>query len=112
MHNEIRIFCRAARENFIIKNRTFVDRKKGCTAACFLLFLNKNQLLFRTDGQPILESQALASITLFVATSQANELQTVKKLVISILNRSLEFGNKIKYHLSLLNLSIVIFEIA
>jgi prophage maintenance system killer protein len=96
----------------IVKNHAFVDGNKRIAAACFLLFLNKNQLLFRTDGQPILESQALASITLFVATSQPNELQTVKKLVISILNRSLEIGNKIKYHIPLFNLSMLIFEIA
>jgi prophage maintenance system killer protein len=74
----------------IVKNHSFVDGNKRIAAACFLLFLNKNQLLFRTDGQPIIENQALASITLFVATSQPNELQTVKKLVISILNRSLK----------------------
>jgi len=79
LHDGIRIMSRAIEEKaamllyLIVKNHAFVDGNKRIAAACFLLFLNKNQLLFPTDGQPIIENQALASITLFVATSQPNE---------------------------------------
>jgi len=79
LHDGILIMSRAIEEKaamllyLIIKNHAFVDGNKRIAAACFLLFLDKNQLLFHSDGQPIIENQALASITLFVATSQPNE---------------------------------------
>jgi hypothetical protein len=37
----------------------------------------------------VLLTEALASLTLLVATSKADEMETVKKLLISVLNRSL-----------------------
>jgi len=72
----------------IIKNHGFVDGNKRIAAACFLLFLENNQLLYSTSGQPIVSNEALASLTLFVAASKPEEMNTVKKLVISVLNRN------------------------
>ncbi len=74
----------------IVKNHAFVDGNKRIAAACFLLFLKKNRLLFNAENQPIISNEALASLTLFVAASKADEMETVKKLLISILNRSLK----------------------
>jgi death-on-curing family protein len=71
----------------IIKNHAFVDGNKRIGAACFLLFLKTNDLLFSNDGQILLSNEAIASITLFVATSKPEEMEMVKCLVISILNR-------------------------
>jgi prophage maintenance system killer protein len=72
----------------IIKNHAFIDGNKRIAAACFLLFLERNRLLFSENGKPIISNEALASLTLFVASSQASEMETVKKLLISVLNRS------------------------
>lgn len=72
----------------IVKNHSFVDGNKRIAAACFLHFLHKNDLLSRDGHQPIISNEALAAITLFVATSRPEEMETVKKLIISILNRS------------------------
>ncbi len=74
----------------IVKNHAFVDGNKRIAAACFLLFLKKNRLLFNAENQTIISNEALASLTLFVAASKADEMETVKKLLISILNRSLK----------------------
>jgi prophage maintenance system killer protein len=74
----------------IVKNHAFVDGNKRIAAACFLLFLKKNKLLFNSENQPIISNEALASLTLFVAASKADEMETVKKLLISVLNRSLK----------------------
>jgi len=71
----------------IVKNHAFVDGNKRIAAACFLLFLDKNELLFTSSNQSIISSEALASLTLFVASSKAEEMETVKKLLISVLNR-------------------------
>lgn len=72
----------------IVKNHAFVDGNKRIAAACFLLFLQSNSLLYHPSGRSIISNEALASITLFVAASKADEMETMKKLVISVLNRS------------------------
>ena len=79
----------------IVKNHAFVDGNKRIAAACFLLFLQRNALLFKNTGQSIISNEALASLTLFVAASKAEEMMTVKKLLISVLNRSLNKTNKL-----------------
>ncbi|WP_118194766.1 RhuM family protein [Albibacterium indicum] len=72
----------------IVKNHGFVDGNKRIAAACFLLFLEKNDLLYAQDQKPIISNEALASLTLFVASSKPEEMETVKKLIISVLNRN------------------------
>lgn len=74
----------------IVKNHAFVDGNKRIAAACFLLFLERNGLLYNNNGQTIISNEALASLTLFVAASKSEEMETVKKLLISVLNRNLK----------------------
>lgn len=45
-------------------------------------------MLHDKDGSPIISNEALAGLTLFIAASKAEEMETVKKLVISVLNRN------------------------
>jgi len=71
----------------IVKNHSFVDGNKRIGASCFLLFLNRNNILFKGDHQPIINNDALAALTLFVATSKTEEMHVIVKLIISILNR-------------------------
>ena len=74
----------------VVKNHAFVDGNKRIAAACFLLFLDRNSLLFKDSGQLIISNEALASLTIFVAASKAEEMETVKRLLISVLNRNLK----------------------
>ena len=71
----------------IVKNHSFVDGNKRIAAACFLYFLERNGLLHGPSGEAIISNDALASITLFIAVSKPDEMETVKKVIISILNR-------------------------
>lgn len=71
----------------VVKNHSFVDGNKRIGAACFLYFLQKNGVLFSEEKMPLLSSEAIAALTLFVATSKPNEMETVKQLIISLLNR-------------------------
>jgi prophage maintenance system killer protein len=73
----------------VVKNHAFVDGNKRIAAACFLLFLNRNNLLYNEQGQTIISNEALASLTLFVASSKAEEMETIKQLLVSILNRNM-----------------------
>ena len=72
----------------IVKNHAFVDGNKRIAAACFLKFLEQNKMLFTNENKPIISNDTLASLTLFIASSKAEEMETVKKLVISVLNRN------------------------
>ncbi|MGB3849894.1 MAG: RhuM family protein [Tunicatimonas sp.] len=74
----------------IIKNHSFVDGNKRIAAACFLLFLERNNLLLQADRELIISNEALASITLLVAASNSEEMETVKQLIVSVLNRNQE----------------------
>jgi prophage maintenance system killer protein len=73
---------------FVVKNHSFVDGNKRIAAACFLKFLQQNNILFNSDNQPIISNNTLASLTLFIASSKPEEMQTVTRLVISVLNRN------------------------
>jgi death-on-curing family protein len=72
----------------IVKNHSFADGNKRIGAACFLYFLERNGLLFSEERNPVISNEALAALTLFVATSKRDEMETVKRFVISILNRN------------------------
>jgi len=72
----------------IVKNHSFVDGNKRIAAACFLYFLERNGLLYHKSGETVISNEALASLTLFIAVSKPEEMQTVKQVTISILNRT------------------------
>jgi death-on-curing family protein len=78
----------------IVKNHAFVDGNKRIAAACFLLFLSRNKMLYSKNEQTIISNEALASITLFVAASKSEEIETVKRFLISVLNRKKVACNK------------------
>lgn len=77
----------------IVKNHSFVDGNKRIAAACFLKFLQENKMLFNTQQQPIIGNDTLASLTLFIAVSKPEEMETVRRLIISVLNRNKELSN-------------------
>jgi death-on-curing family protein len=71
----------------IVKNHSFIDGNKRIGAACFLYFLEKNGKLDTETQNEYLSNQALAALTLFVASSRPEEMNIVKQFIISILNR-------------------------
>ena len=73
----------------VVKNHSFVDGNKRIAAACFLKFLQQNDMLFNSHQQPIISNDTLASLTLFIAASKPEEMQTVTRLAISVLNRNI-----------------------
>lgn len=68
----------------VVKNHAFVDGNKRIAAACFLYFLEKNEL----DPVTTIGNDALATLTLFIAASKPDDMKTVIRLVISLLNRA------------------------
>lgn len=72
----------------VVKNHSFVDGNKRIAAACFLKFLQTNKMLYNAKNELIISNDTLASLTLFIASSKPDEMETVKRLVISVLNRN------------------------
>ena len=71
----------------VVKNHAFVDGNKRIAAACFLYFLERNGMLTLRDGRTLIDNDTIAALTLFIAVSKSDEMETVKNVVISILNR-------------------------
>lgn len=71
---------------YITKNHSFVDGNKRIAAACFLFFMEKNNALYIADKAPVISNEALAALTLFIATSKTEEVNVVKDLIVCILN--------------------------
>ena len=67
----------------ITKNHSFSDGNKRIAASCFLYFLEKNEML---DKLTMFESGTLFALTLLIAESNPKEMETIKNVVISVLN--------------------------
>ena len=70
----------------ITKNHSFADGNKRIAASCFLYFLSKNNMLYG-ENKPIIDNSTLFALTLLIATSKPEEMETVKQIVLSVLNR-------------------------
>ena len=71
---------------FIVKNHSFTDGNKRIGASCFLYFLNKNNMLYK-NNKPVIDNGTLFALTLLIAESRPEEMNTVKNIIISVLNR-------------------------
>lgn len=72
----------------IVKNHSFLDGNKRIGASCFLYFMDKNNLLYNDLGRPLIDDATLFALVLLIAESKPEEMETIKKVTISILNRS------------------------
>jgi death-on-curing family protein len=68
----------------ITKNHAFADGNKRIAAASFVYFLAKNDKL----DTNIINNAALASLTLLVAQSDPKDMETIRHVIITILNQS------------------------
>lgn len=71
----------------IVKNHSFSDGNKRIGANCFIYFMQKNGMLYKND-EPIISNATLATLTILIAESKPEEMETVKQVVISVLNRN------------------------
>ena len=69
----------------ITKNHSFSDGNKRIAASCFLYFLDKNNMLYKND-KPTIDNGTLFALTLLIAESNPKEMETMKQIVVSVLN--------------------------
>ena len=71
----------------LVKNHSFNDGNKRIAAALFIYFLEKNNLLFDTNKNPIIDNNTLAAMTLMIALSKPEEKEIMCLLVLNMLNK-------------------------
>ncbi|MDP8102029.1 virulence protein RhuM/Fic/DOC family protein [Phocoenobacter atlanticus] len=72
---------------FIVKNHPFSDGNKRSGAFLFVDFLHRNNRLFNTDGNVVINDTGLAALTLLVAESDPKQKETLIKLIIHMLKK-------------------------
>lgn len=72
---------------FVVKNHSFSDGNKRIAAWLFVWYLNKNNYLYNSEGKVKVENNALASLTLMVALSKADEKDLMIKVIINSINK-------------------------
>ncbi|MFP4351052.1 MAG: RhuM family protein, partial [Desulfococcaceae bacterium] len=71
---------------FMVKNHPFSDGNKRSGAFLFVDFLHRNNRLFDTAGQPVINDTGLAALTLLVAESDPKQKEILIKLVMNLLS--------------------------
>jgi len=70
---------------YVIKGHPFNDGNKRIGAYLFVLFLHKNGILHKPNGEAKINDNALASLALLVATSAPEQKEIIIKLVMNML---------------------------
>jgi len=71
---------------FVIKNHSFSDGNKRIAAFLFVWFLEKNDILYRSDGSKRIADNALVALTLMIAESKPEEKEMMIKVVVNLIN--------------------------
>jgi prophage maintenance system killer protein len=69
-----------------IKNHPFTDGNKRIGSLLFVHYLDKNGRLFRDDGTPRFDSNALVALALLVAESDPKQRELVIRLILAMLS--------------------------
>ncbi|WP_457608038.1 RhuM family protein [Nitratifractor sp.] len=70
---------------YIIKGHPFNDGNKRIGAYLFVLFLHKNGILYKADGEAKINDNALASLALLVAQSDPSQKEILIRLIMNML---------------------------
>lgn len=71
---------------FVIKNHSFSDGNKRIAAFLFVWFLEKNGILYRSDGSKKIADNALVALTLMIAESKPEEKDMMIRVVVNLIN--------------------------
>ncbi|MBE0515150.1 virulence protein RhuM/Fic/DOC family protein [Sulfurimonas sp.] len=70
---------------YIIKGHPFNDGNKRIGAFMFILFLSKNNMLYKSSGELKINDNALVALSLMTAKSDPQQKETVINLIVNIL---------------------------
>ncbi len=72
---------------FIVKNHSFADGNKRIAAFLFLLFLERNGLLYSKDGLKKIEDNTLVALTLMIAESKPAEKEMMITVILNLMQK-------------------------
>lgn len=72
----------------VVKNHSFSDGNKRIAAFLFLWFLEKNGILYKSDGSRLIENNTLVALTLMIAESKAEEKDVIVKVIVNLINKN------------------------
>jgi len=70
---------------YIIKGHPFNDGNKRIGAFMFILFLSKNNMLYKSNGELKINDNALVALSLMTAKSDPKQKETIINLIVNIL---------------------------
>ena len=71
---------------YIIKDHPFNDGNKRIGAFMFILFLSKSGLLYKNNGEPKINNNALAALALLIAQSDPSQKDMIVNLTTNLLS--------------------------
>lgn len=71
---------------YIIKDHPFNDGNKRIGAFMFILFLSKSGLLYKNNGEPKINNNALATLALLIAQSDPSQKDMIVNLTTNLLS--------------------------
>ena len=72
----------------VTKNHSFSDGNKRIAAFLFLWFLQNNGILYKENGQKLIENNTLVALTLMIAESRTEEKDMIVKVVVNLINKN------------------------
>ena len=72
----------------VTKNHSFSDGNKRIAAFLFLWFMERNSILYNSDGSKRIGNNALVALTLMIAESRTEEMDTMVKVIVNLINRN------------------------
>lgn len=72
----------------VTKNHSFSDGNKRIAAFLFLWFMERNGILYNADGTKRIGNNTLVALTLMIAESRTEEMETMVKVIVNLINKN------------------------
>lgn len=72
----------------VTKNHSFSDGNKRIAAFLFLWFMEHNGILYNPDGSKRIGNNTLVALTLMIAESRTEEMNTMVKVIVNLINKN------------------------
>ena len=73
---------------YVIKDHAFSDGNKRIGSFLFILFLHKNGIAYKANGEPKINDNALVSLALLVASSDSGQKELMVRLIVNLLSET------------------------
>lgn len=72
---------------FVVKNHSFTDGNKRIAAFLFILFLERNGLLYTKEGFKKMEDNTLVALTLMIAESKSGDKEMMITVILNLMQK-------------------------